>query len=62
MEDQREIPTSEGESLAKELGCNFLETSAKTADGVVEAFELLVSKVEEAIPQHVTQRDQCIIS
>lgn len=40
LEDRREVRFEEGESFARENGIMFLETSAKTAFKVVEAFTL----------------------
>ena len=40
LEDRREVRFEEGESFARENGIMFLETSAKTAFNVVEAFTL----------------------
>jgi GTPase SAR1 family protein len=40
LEDKRQVSYEEGEALAKENGLMFLETSAKTAYNVVEAFNL----------------------
>ena len=40
LEDKRQVSYEEGEAFAKENGLMFLETSAKTAYNVVEAFNL----------------------
>lgn len=40
LEDKRQVTYEEGETFAKENGLMFLETSAKTAYNVVEAFNL----------------------
>ena len=40
LEDKRQVSYEEGEAFAKENGLMFLETSAKTAYNVVEAFIL----------------------
>jgi Ras-related protein Rab-18 len=42
-----EVQPSEGEQFAKEHGMLFLECSAKTKKGIVEAFDELVNKVCE---------------
>ncbi|KAK4536315.1 hypothetical protein CDCA_CDCA08G2340 [Cyanidium caldarium] len=42
---QRQVTRDEGQRLAREVGALFIETSAKTSDGVARAFELLVSKI-----------------
>jgi len=39
---ERQVQTEEGERLAKRFGCQFIETSAKTASNVDEAFTSLI--------------------
>ena len=41
----RAVTTQEGEKMARNHGMMFIETSAKTKIGVMEAFEELVNKV-----------------
>eukprot|EP01102_Stenamoeba_stenopodia_P019966 TRINITY_DN7646_c0_g1_i1.p1 TRINITY_DN7646_c0_g1~~TRINITY_DN7646_c0_g1_i1.p1 ORF type:complete len:196 (+),score=53.44 TRINITY_DN7646_c0_g1_i1:254-841(+) len=48
LADKREVTKEEGEKLAQELGCNFLETSAKTKVNVEEAFMNLLQQVVSA--------------
>ena len=42
----REVSTSEGRALAARLDMHFLETSAKTAVGVQEAFWVVASQIK----------------
>ena len=42
---RRQVTFEEGEALAKENGLMFLETSAKTAYNVVEAFNLSAQSI-----------------
>lgn len=43
--DDRVVPTSDGEALAKEFGINFFETSAKMNVNINEAFEAISSDI-----------------
>ena len=47
LEDEREVPRAEGEALAQELGCTFMECSAKVPINVDEAFHQLVREIKE---------------
>lgn len=46
LEESRQVEYAEGEALAKEFGCAFVETSAKLGGNVAEAFDKLVAEVE----------------
>lgn len=67
---EREVTREEGMQLAKEFGCEFLETSAKTALNVERLFTNLVrnlrtTKLAEqgaTVPtRRETRRGRCII-
>lgn len=45
-EDNRQVPASEGEALAKKLGINFIETSAKSALNVEKSFWRLTTDIK----------------
>lgn len=45
LEDKREVETHEGEALAKTIGCQFKEASAKTRINVEETFYDLVREI-----------------
>lgn len=47
QEVERVVTKEEGMALAKELGCLFLECSAKTRENVEQSFEELVLKVDK---------------
>jgi len=46
-EFSRQVPTSEGEAFARRMNSLFIETSAKTAVGVSEAFKEVAEKILE---------------
>ncbi|OMJ19944.1 Ras-like protein 1 [Smittium culicis] len=45
LESERQVSTQEGKDMAKNFGCPFLETSAKTRTNVDEAFFVLVREI-----------------
>jgi small GTP-binding protein len=46
LEDQRIVPTEEGQKLANEINaCDFIETSAKYGENVEQAFQNLVKQI-----------------
>jgi len=47
LESDREVPKEKGEELAKEIGCQFMESSAKTKVNVTEAFHELVREIKK---------------
>mmetsp|Transcript_23363 Transcript_23363/g.59902 ORF Transcript_23363/g.59902 Transcript_23363/m.59902 type:complete len:104 (-) Transcript_23363:140-451(-) len=53
LNHRRAVTTEEGEAFAKEHGLVFLETSAKTAHNVEEAFINTARKIYEKIEQGV---------
>ena len=48
LEDQRQVSTEAGRNLAEKIGADFIETSAKTANNVNEAFYNIVYKIYAA--------------
>lgn len=63
--DKRQVTYEQGQALGQELGVPFLETSAKTADSVEEAFTTLARLVKDNVDtesaaeaqQHVNVKD-----
>ncbi len=48
LEDKRKVTFQEGKDFAESNGMKFMETSAKTASKVQEAFELLTTEIIKA--------------
>ena len=53
LESRRQVPTAEGEKFAAEHGLIFMETSAKTAANVEEAFVRTAGRIYENIQKGV---------
>lgn len=53
LESRREVKKEEGESFAREHGLVFMETSAKTAANVEEAFINTAKEIYEKIQEGV---------
>ena len=45
----REVSTSEGQALAKELGIPFMETSALSGDNVEAAFVKMTGRIKDSV-------------
>jgi len=56
LEYNRQVPASEARSLARRLGCAFIETSAKERINVDEAFIALVREIKRSQQPVITQR------
>lgn len=46
--DEREVSREEGRALARQLGCGFIETSAKTAENVERMFSDIIRALVQA--------------
>jgi len=47
LESERVVPKDDGEKLARDLDCRFMETSAKTRQNVCEIFHELVREIKK---------------
>jgi len=45
LEGERQVPTEEGKALARQFGCKFIETSAKSRQNVDQAFYDIVREI-----------------
>jgi GTPase SAR1 family protein len=55
--NERVIPSDEGQRFAKERGLAYMETSAKTATNVQQAFERLVEQILSSKVQTVKKTE-----
>ncbi|XP_002730366.1 ras-related protein Rab-10-like [Saccoglossus kowalevskii] len=62
MEDKRMIPKERGESIAREHGIKFLETSAKSNVNVEKAFMTLAEDILRKTPQKDSNPDSSSVS
>lgn len=61
LSEERSVSFEEGEKLAKQFNCDFLETSAKQGVNVDEAFHNLVRKIrdkDQPVQAIITQKEQ----
>eukprot|EP01094_Clydonella_sp_ATCC50884_P028252 TRINITY_DN841_c0_g1_i1.p1 TRINITY_DN841_c0_g1~~TRINITY_DN841_c0_g1_i1.p1 ORF type:complete len:188 (+),score=57.98 TRINITY_DN841_c0_g1_i1:285-848(+) len=58
LESERKVSTEEGQALCQDLHAKFLETSAKTAVNVDEAFHTIVREMNEYRAQHAPLKDK----
>jgi Ras homolog enriched in brain len=59
---QRQIQIQEGRSLAKQLGCAFVETSARHNENITRIFELILLEItKREVPEIDGHGSKCII-
>jgi len=56
LEDERVVGKDQGQNLAKEFGCAFLESSAKSKINVSEIFHDLVRQINRKNPDGVGRK------
>jgi Ras family protein len=62
---QRKVDLDEAQQLAKELGCDFVESSAKNNDHIEEIFITLLDRIEAAYGTATNEKENgstCIIA
>ncbi|KAF8609836.1 hypothetical protein BDV93DRAFT_518597 [Ceratobasidium sp. AG-I] len=57
----RQVPSTEGQNLAKELGCAFVECSARNNDKVGLVFEQCLTQIEESTNPPPEKPSACIL-
>lgn len=57
----RQVSTHEGEKLAKEFGCPFIEVSAKENLNVDRAFEMLLIHIENLTNPQEKKLEGCVV-
>lgn len=64
LDGQRQVKTEEGQAMAEEFGCAFIEASARENANVGKIFELMVTEVEKAMnpEQNAEQGSKCQIA
>ena len=55
LEEKREVSKDEGQEFADQNGLMFLETSAKTAQNIVEAFNISAKSILSNIKKNETK-------
>jgi len=62
LNHQRVISTKTGQDLAKKWHCAFIETSARSNDGISTIFEMMINEIEkERNPQEEPLESKCAI-
>ena len=61
LEDQRQVPRSEGEQWAAKYGFPFFEASAKTNLNVADCFHTLVRRVVDYKAKHGNKKQNCVV-
>ena len=58
LENERQVSTQEGRDLAKQFGCKFIETSAKSRYNVDESFFNLVREIRRFSKEAVVAKPE----
>jgi Ras homolog enriched in brain len=58
---QRKITKEEGQAVAAEWGCAWIEASARHNENVARAFELCIEEIEKANKPPQEEKQWCVI-
>ncbi|ODQ79284.1 hypothetical protein BABINDRAFT_64158 [Babjeviella inositovora NRRL Y-12698] len=58
---QRHVEELEGRALAHEMGCGFVETSARNNENVAKCFEVLIQEVEKTNNPASNDQEKCVV-
>lgn len=61
LEKERQVPTAEGQALATEWGCAFVECSAKQNSNVGQIFTACLTEVEKAQGPPPAAQSDCVL-
>jgi small GTP-binding protein len=59
---ERQVTTEEGKILAKSLGIDFIETTAKTGENIQEMFNMLLSNCTVNVPKNDAHHIPAVVS
>ena len=59
--EEREVSREDAEAKAASLGCQYVETSAKTKENVVECFEQVIRSIFDLRPEPATKKGFCVL-
>eukprot|EP00002_Diphylleia_rotans_P011839 TRINITY_DN232_c0_g1_i1.p1 TRINITY_DN232_c0_g1~~TRINITY_DN232_c0_g1_i1.p1 ORF type:complete len:183 (-),score=46.41 TRINITY_DN232_c0_g1_i1:325-873(-) len=61
LEYERQVSIEEGQKLAKDWGCSFLETSAKHNENITKIFQMCLDDIEKSLNPQPPSRGGCLI-
>jgi Ras family protein len=58
---QRQVQTSEGEALAAEWKCGFVEVSAKLNQHINKIFDIVLDEIEKQSGESSSSKSECVL-
>jgi len=59
--ENRQVTREEGQACANELGCAFIECSAKHNENIEEAFQVLIAEIEKHSNLEQEDKSNCVL-